>query len=201
MDKRYRVSYRESEEILIKICEVYDIDNSDIMLKFVAAVLGVIVPVMMFIYGNPGGGTTSGTLMFLIKYVVVFAVIFAAALIFNRTIWRKAVKASAYAAGQEFFAERMQKRKNPLNVKMEFYDDHFTNITPNKQKEYPYERITKLIETDTGFGIKFKTDTSKTFIPNGMMGFPKDTLEEADFDEFKQFLLEHCPKVKKIKKL
>lgn len=201
MEKKYRVSYTESEKILTTICEVYDIDNSDIMLKFVAAVLGVLVLIMMFIYGNPGGGTTSGIAMFLIKYIASFIAIFIAAMIFNRKIWRGAVKASALAGGQENFAERMKKRKNPLKVKMDFYDDHFTNITPNKQKEYPYELVTKLIETEDGFGIKYKTDASQTFVPNGMMGFPKNTLEDADFDEFKNFLLERCPNVKKIKKL
>ena len=45
----YRVKYEESVETLEVVCELYDVDNSDLTMKYGAAGLGIMVLVFMFI--------------------------------------------------------------------------------------------------------------------------------------------------------
>ena len=95
MANYYRVAYKESQNTLKQICELFRVDSSDITIKFVMTVMGPLVFYFMWEYGNPGGGTPGGMTFFVIKYIVVWALAFVAAVILNRTIWRKVLSTTA----------------------------------------------------------------------------------------------------------
>ena len=54
MAYNYRVVYKETVETLEAVCELYDVDNSELTMKVIALGAGILVLVMMFIYGDPG---------------------------------------------------------------------------------------------------------------------------------------------------
>ncbi len=198
MAYRYRVRYEETQKTLEPVCELFDVDNSEITMRFVAAGLGIFVLVFMFIYGDPGGGTLPGILFFLIKYVAAWAALAVAAIIINKTVWRKAVRATAVGDAEEISKYRREKDGKKITSQIDFYEDHFESVTKIKTREFDYGRAIKLLESERAFGIVIKTDKNI----RAVIGFPKEALIEGDLEELKNFLLEKCPNVKnKIKKL
>ena len=198
MAYNYRVKYEETKKTLEPICALFDVDNSEITMKFVAAALGAVVLVFMFIYGNPGGGTVQGILLFLIKFLAAWAALAVAAIIINKTVWRKAVLATAAGDAEELSKYRREKDGKNITSQIDFYEDRFESVTKIKTRAFEYGRVIKLLESEQAFGIVIKTDKNM----RAVIGFPKDALLEADIEEFKSFLLGRCPQVKnKIKKL
>ncbi len=198
MAYNYRVKYEETKKTLEPICALFDVDNSEITMKFVAAALGAVVLVFMFIYGNPGGGTVQGILFFLIKFLAAWAALAVAAIIINKTVWRKAVLATAAGDAEELSKYRREKDGKNITSQIDFYEDRFESVTKIKTRAFEYGRVIKLLESEQAFGIVIKTDKNI----RAVIGFPKDALLEADIEEFKSFLLGRCPQVKnKIKKL
>ena len=198
MAYNYRVKYEETKKTLEPICALFDVDNSEITMKFVAAALGAVVLVFMFIYGNPGGGTVQGILLFLIKFLAAWAALAVAAIIINKTVWRKAVLATAAGDAEELSKYRREKDGKNITSHIDFYEDRFESVTKIKTRAFEYGRVIKLLESEQAFGIVIKTDKNI----RAVIGFPKDALLEADIEEFKSFLLGRCPQVKnKIKKL
>ena len=101
MANYYRVAYKESKNTLKQICELFRVDSSDITIKFIVTVMGPLVFYFMCKYGNPGGGTPGGMTFFVIKYIVVWALAFVAAVILNRTIWRKVLSTTAVGDAED----------------------------------------------------------------------------------------------------
>lgn len=194
----YRVKYEETKETLEPVCELFDVDNSEITMKFVAAGLGVVVLVFMFIYGNPGGGTLPGILLFMIKFLAGWAALAIAAMIINKTVWRKAVRATAAGDAEEIYKFRREKDGKNITSQIDFYEDRFESVTKIKTRAFDYERAIKLLESERALGIVIKTEKNI----RAVIGFPKEALVEGDIEELKSFLLARCPNVKnKIKKL
>lgn len=202
MTYKYRVKYEETPEALEPVCELFDIDNSDITIKFVIGGLGVVVLVFMFIYGNPGGGTPAGLVAFFVKYLVSWAALGIAALIINRTVWRKAVRATAAGDAEEIYKFRKTKEGENTTSQIDFYEDYFESVTKIKIRTFEYVQVTRLLETERGLGLVVKKDKDVRGSVRVMIGFPKDALMDADIEELKSFLLEKCTGVKsKIKQL
>ena len=57
MANYYRVAYKESQNTLKQICELFRVDSSDITIKFVVTVMGPLVFYYMWKYGSHGGNT------------------------------------------------------------------------------------------------------------------------------------------------
>ena len=198
MAYKYRVKYKETIESLESVCEVFDADNSEITMKFVCAALGILVLVFMFIYGNPGGGTAAGLLFFFVKFLAAWALLSAAAMFINRTVWRKAVRATAAGDAEEMYRRRREKNGKNITSQIDFYEDHFESVTKIKTRTFEYERVIKLLETKRALGLVIKTDKNI----RAVIGFPKEALMDNDIEGLRGFLLEKCPKAKnKIKKL
>jgi len=198
---KYQVEYEETKKTLTSVCELFELDNSDLTLKFAAAVLGPVVLAFMIVYGNPGGGTPSGMAVFLMKYLAAFAAVFAALMVINRTLWGKAVRASAAGNAEQQFEKRQAVYGGAVTSRMDFYMDHFESITPSKTKSYSYERVVKFIETDSAFGLVLSSEQYRLGGPKNLFGFPKEALVDGDMEEFKRFLLNKCTNVKRgIKK-
>lgn len=202
MTYKYRVTYEETPKTLEPVCELFDIDNSDITIKFVIGCLGIVVLVFMFIYGNPGGGTVPGLVFFFVKYLAAWAALGLTALIINQTVWRKAVRATAVGDAEEIYKFRKTKEGKNMISQIDFYEDHFESVTKVKTRVFEYVQVTKLLETERGLGLVVKKDKDVRGSVRVMIGFPKDVLEDAAVEELKSFLLERCTGVKnKIKKL
>lgn len=202
MAYKYRVTYKETIKTLETVCELFDIDNSDITIKFVIGAAGIVVLVMMFIYGEPGGGTMPGLALFFLKYLAAWAALGITALIINRTAWRKAVQATAAGDAEEMYKLRKTKEGTNITGQIDFYEEHFESVTKVKTRAFEYAQVVKLLETERGFGLVVKKDKDVRGSVRVMIGFPKEALLEGDIEELKKFLLERCPGVKsKIKKL
>ncbi len=202
MAYNYRVVYKETVETLEAVCELYDVDNSELTMKVIALGAGILVLVMMFIYGDPGGGTVPGLLFFLVKYLIAWAALGALALLINRTVWRKAVQATAVGDAEEMYRYRKAKNGEAVVSQIDFYEDRFESVTKIKARAFEYGQVLRLLESERGFGLVIKRDKDTLGSPRAMIGFPKEALVDADMEELKGFLLERCPEVKgKVKKL
>lgn len=143
MANYYRVAYKESQNTLRQICELFQVDSSDITIKFVMTVLGPLVLYFMCSYGNPGGGTTGGMVLFLVKFIIIWILAFALAVVLNRTIWRKALNATATGQAEEQFERRCKLNGGPVSSEIRFTNDHFESITEKKTRSFSYEQVTK----------------------------------------------------------
>lgn len=198
MAYKYRVKYKESIETLEPVCELFDADNSEITMRFVCAALGILVLVFMFIYGHPGGGTLSGLLFFFVKFFAAWAALSIAAMIINRTVWRRAVRATAAGDAELMYRHRKEKNGKNITSQLDFYEDRFDSVTKIKTRAFEYDQVIKFLESDRAFGIVIKTERNI----RAVIGFPKEALIDADIEDLKGFLLERCPKAKnKIKRL
>lgn len=202
MAYNYRVVYKETEEALETVCELYDADNSELTMKVIAAGAGILVLALTFFYGDPGGGTLPGLLFFLVKYLISWAALTAAAMFLNRTVWRKAVRATAAGDAQEMYRYRKAKNGEAVVSQIDFYEDRFESVTKLKKRAFEYDQVLRLLETERGFGLVIKRDKDTMGSPRAMIGFPKEALVDADMGELKEFLMKRCQRVGgKIKKL
>lgn len=197
MTGRYCVKYKESQDTLKKICELFRLDESDITLKFVVLFLGVLVFYFMQQYSNPGGGTTNGMIIFVVKYLVCWIAAFFVAILFNRTIWRKALDATATGDAEDQFMKRFKMNGGTVNTELDFYEDHFDSVMEKKTRSFQYSQVVKLLESKEAFAVVVKTDPDGIGSPRAMCGFPKESLEQGDIEELKAFLLERCTKMKR----
>lgn len=198
MAYNYRVKYEETIDTLEPVCELFDVDNSEITMRFVTAVLGIIVLIFMFIYGNPGGGTPAGMVFFFMKFLAAWAVLAIAAMIVNKTVWRKAVRATAAGDAEEMYRRRREKSGKNITSQIDFYEDRFESVTKRKTRAFEYGQVIKLVESDRALGLVIKTEKNI----RAVIGFPKEALMNGDVEGLKSFLLGRCPKAKnKIKKL
>jgi len=202
MAYHYRVVYKETEETLEAVCELYDADNSELTMKVVAVGAGILVLALNFFYGDPGGGTLPGLLFFLVKYLISWAVLTAAAMFLNRTVWRKAVRATAAGDAQEMYRYRKAKNGEAVVSQIDFYEDRFESVTKIKKRAFEYGQVLRLLETERGFGLVIRKDKDTMGSPRALIGFPKEALVEGDMEELKEFLLKRCQGAGgKIKKL
>lgn len=198
MAYKYRVKYEETIETLESVCELFDADNSEITMRFVCGAIGIIVLVFLFVYGNPGGGTMPGLIIFFVKYLAAWAALSIAAMIINRTLWRKAVRVTAAGDAEEMYKRRREKDGKNIFSQIDFYEDRFESVTKRKKRAFEYERVIKLLESERALGVVIKTDRNI----RAVIGFPKEALIGADIEGLKSFLFERCPKAKnKVKKL
>ena len=202
MANYYRVAYKESKNTLKQICELFRVDSSDITIKFIVTVMGPLVFYFMCKYGNPGGGTPGGMTFFVIKFIVVWALAFVAAVILNRTIWRKVLSTTAVGDAEDQFDRRCRLNGGPVSSEIHFFDDHFDSVTAKKTRSFSYQDVTKILETKEAFGVVVKADPETVGSARVMIGFPKTALEGNNTDELAEFLLERCRnmKRKKVKK-
>lgn len=202
MKYKYRVSYEETRDALEEICGLYNADSSDITMKVVCVIVGVILLAFNCIYGNPGGGTTEGFLLFLVKFLVIWALLSFVAILINHTLWRKVVDTTSVGDAESSYYRRKAKNNGVLKSQIEFYDNCFRSITEIKKRDFSYDNVVKLVETKKAFGIVIRQRLDELGTRSAVIGFPKSALEDADIEELKAYLLEKCPKVKKkVKKL
>ena len=183
MANYYRVAYKESQNTLKQICELFRVDSSDITIKFVMTVMGPLVFYFMWEYGNPGGGTPGGMTFFVIKYIVVWALAFVAAVILNRTIWRKVLSTTAVGDAEDQFDRRCRLNGGPVSSEIHFFDDHFDSVTAKKTRSFSYKDVTKILETKEAFGVVVKADPETVGSARAMIGFPKTALEGKKSEE------------------
>ena len=159
MANYYRVAYKESKNTLKQICELFRVDSSDITIKFIVTVMGPLVFYFMCKYGNPGGGTPGGMTFFVIKYIVVWALAFVAAVILNRTIWRKVLSTTAVGDAEEQFDRRCRLNGGTVSSEFHFFEDHFDRVTAKKTIPWSYKDVTKDLEKKEEFGIVVEAAT------------------------------------------
>ena len=145
---------------------------------------------------------TRGMTFFVIKYIVVWALAFVAAVILNRTIWRKVLSTTAVGDAEDQFDRRCRLNGGPVSSEIHFFDDHFDSVTAKKTRSFSYQDVTKILETKEAFGVVVKADPETVGSARAMIGFPKTALEGNNTDELAEFLLERCRnmKRKKVKK-
>lgn len=191
MESRFLVRYEETKKTLIAFCEIFHQEKCEMSTLVTVGVVGPIVLVMMFIYGNPGGGTVSGIAFFLLKFICVWAAAFFAGDILARTFLRSMMMTTAIGDGEELYKRRVRPRKEPLVVDVVFYDDHVVNDTGTQQKSFLYADVTKLLESDKALGVLVDQGLG----PKSFFGIPKDGVVDGDIDSLKEFLAGKCTRV------
>ena len=136
---------------------------------------------------------------FVIKYIVVWALAFVAAVILNRTIWRKVLSTTAVGDAEDQFDRRCRLNGGPVSSEIHFFDDHFDSVTAKKTRSFSYKDVTKILETKEAFGVVVKADPETVGSARAMIGFPKTALEGNNTDELAEFLLERCRNMKRKK--
>lgn len=192
---RFEIKYKETQDVLEKICMTYNADKVSINCRMFALIVVPFIVGLMFVYGNPGGGTTSGIVFFLIKALVSWvAVVFAGGII-GKTFGKKIAELSSAGDGEEMFEKRTKRRKGEvLEVCVRFGENSFKNITKTLTKEYLYVNVTRLIETDDAMAlVVLRPETGE----KGLYGFPKDSFTIGDADDLRAFLEEKCKGAKK----
>ena len=131
MANYYRVAYKESQNTLKQICELFRVDSSDITIKFVVTVMGPLVFYYMWKYGSHGGMT-----FFIIKFIAGWALAFVVAILVNRTIWRKVLATTAVGDAKDQFDRRCKLNGGPVSSEIHFLDDHFDSVTAKKTRSH-----------------------------------------------------------------
>ena len=194
MDYKFEVKYKETQDVLTKICKVYELDKTFINFRLFAMIAVPFVAGLMLAYGNPTGGTTSGTIRFLAMVIVAWVIAYFASGILAKTLGKKTADLSASGDGEEMFQRRSKQRKGEaFNVRMCFGEDSFDNITKNLTKTYYYRDVTRLLESDDAMAIVVRQPSGE----KGLYGFPKEALVEGEVEVLKSFLTEKCKGAKK----
>lgn len=198
MAGRYCVKYKESQNTLQKICKLFRMDESDITLKFVVFFLGILIFYFVMKFGNPGNDMTK----FVVRYIIWWIAAFAVGITLNRTIWRKALDATAIGDAEDQFLRRNKLNGGTVSTELDFYDDHFDSVMEMKTRSFQYANVVKLLESEDAFAVVVKTEPDSKGSPRAMCGFPKDALEQGSINELRAFLLERCTNMrrKKVKK-
>ncbi len=115
MANYYRVAYKESKNTLKQICELFRVDSSDITIKFIVTVMGPLVFYFMCKWKPGRRYAGRNELFFVIKYIVVWALAFVAAVILNRTIWRKVLSTTAVGDAEDQFDRRCRLNGGPVS--------------------------------------------------------------------------------------
>ncbi|MGN1166718.1 MAG: hypothetical protein ACI4S2_09880 [Lachnospiraceae bacterium] len=194
-DIRFEAQYKETKEVLTKVCTLYHSDKADINFRMVAFIFVPFVVLVMYINGSFAGGTTSELVVFFVKAIVAWVASFFVAKICSRTLGKKYAELSGRGDAEELFNRRISLRKGELlDVYMCFGEESFQNITKTLTKTYRYANVTRLIENDDSMAIVvLNPETGE----KGLHGFPKDTLTNGDADTLRTFLEERCPGAKK----
>lgn len=198
MARHYCVKYKETQNTLKKICELFRVDESDITIKFAVILLGILVFVLFPKQGLEG----TKMLLFILKFVVGWIVVFFCAILFNRTIWRKALDATAVGDAEDQYRKRYKMNGGTVYTELDFYEDHFDSVMEKKTRSFQYTQVVKLLESEEAFAVVIKVEPDGVGSPRSMCGFPKDALEQGNIEDLKAFLLERCTnmKRKKVKK-
>lgn len=194
METKFEIKYKETQEVLTKICGVYDMDKTYINIRLFLMILVPFVAALMMVYGNPGGGTPSGLAVFLLKVLVVWIAVYFLSGILAKTIGKKVANLSAAGDGEEMYNRRKKMRKGAdFTVRMCFEEECFRNITKTLEKTYYYKDVTRLLETDDAMAIVVRQPSGE----KGLYGFPKDAFVEGDADALRSFLEAKCQGAKK----
>ena len=151
----------------------------------------------MWKYGSHGGNTPGGTTFFIIKFIACWALAFVAAILVNRTIWRKILATTAVGDAEDQFDRRCKLNGGPVSSEIHFFDDHFDSVTAKKTRSFSYEDVTKILETKEAFGVVVKADPETMGSARAMIGFPKTALEGNNTEELAEFLLARCRNMKR----
>ena len=83
----------------------------------------------------------------IIKFIACWALAFVAAILVNRTIWRKILATTAVGDAEDQFDRRCKLNRGPVSSEIHFFDDHFDSVTAKKTRSFSYEDVTKILET------------------------------------------------------
>ena len=192
---KFEIKYKETQDVLEKICMTYNADKVSINCRMFAVIAVPFITGLMIAYGNPGGGTSKGMVIFLLKALVIWVAAYFGGGIFGRTFGKKIAELTSAGDGEEMFEARTKRRKGEiLAVCVRFGEDSFDNITKTLTKTYRYANVTRLIETDDAMALVVLQPSTGE---KGLYGFPKDSFTKGDAESLKTFLEEKCKGAKK----
>lgn len=193
MKAQYTMNYIETKEVLEDTLKLYGVSRLSKNYRIIVSFAGVFVIGMYIYYGKPFGGNPTENVLLVMKMLLLWLAAYAAGEAFSRTIGKWLELTSAIGDAEQLYELKMNKNGKPLKVRVEFFEDHFTNHASNKSQEYRYADAIKLIESRDTIGIAVHLDDGK----KPFFGFPKAGIEDADIEELKHFLEVKCPGVKR----
>lgn len=195
MTVKYKVKYKETMEFLTAYCKLYNLDRQRYTSTIVVAILGPLALWICYRGGFVGGGTMQETLLFYVKFIVAWAAAFGLGIVITKLIGKPMALNASLGDAEQVYKVKMKNRKDmgPLEVTVEFLEEGFVIVSPGKRENHAYADVVRLIESPEAMGIV-------AYIKKGGKGlfcFPQKGLVDADPEDFRKFLLEHCPNVKK----
>lgn len=197
MPPKFKAKYEETKQVLVDLCEIFHQDKCEMSVIIAVVLGGIALLVIELLYADPGGGSATGLLWFLVKYMCKWAIVFFIADIVARIFFRRLMNSMAVGDAEELYRIRIRKRDKPLVVKVEFYEDRIVNDTGTKQAIFMYSKVKKIMESDKAIGFLAKNGPG----PKDFFGVPKSAIADGELEELKAYLVERCDQVKKIKKI
>ncbi|MGF0034216.1 YcxB family protein [Bariatricus sp. SGI.154] len=192
MKAQYTMNYIETKEVLADTLKLYGVSRLSKNYRIIVSFAGVFAIGMYIYYGKPFGGNPTENILIVMKMLLLWLAAYVVGEVFARTAGKWLELTSATGDAEQLYKLKMNKNGKPLKVRVEFFEDHFTNYASNKSQEYRYADAIKLIESKDTIGIVVHLDDGK----KPFFGFPKAGLENADIEEFKRFLEDKCPGAK-----
>lgn len=192
---RFKLKYTEDKKELIAFCEIFHQQKGEMNVLITIGIIGAALLFIFLFYSDPGNGTTKGLLLFLVKYISLWICAFFVGDIFARTLMRSMMMTKAVGDGEELYRVRVKRRKEPLVVTVEFFDEKIVNDTGTQQAIYLYSKVRKIMESEKAIGFLVANGPG----PKNYFAVPKYVMKEREVEELKTFLLEKCENVKKIK--
>ncbi|SFQ13749.1 hypothetical protein SAMN02910358_00817 [Lachnospiraceae bacterium XBB1006] len=189
----YEANYDETMETLTQTCELYRLDSKRYTYPIAWACICFFVT---FSLAKTLDLKTLSISTYLL-YIGGWLLSLCALHIFRYTIGRHLAKTTAIGDADLAYNERIKGRKTPLHIHIQFYEDTFCSRTQSQEVSYPYSRVLHIMESKDALGLVIRSEAG----PKGIYSFPKDSVNDGQYDALKNYLVSVCPKIKKIKKL
>lgn len=192
MVSNFQIKYSETEDVLMDICRLNSVSKVMVNHRLTVGVVGfaaalVLLKVSDFFVGN--------TPMRVLLYIGYWVLAFAIGEILGRTLGMSFAATSGEGEGRQVYKQRIQKWGQPLEIKVEFYDDYFTTWAKGLQKrKVPYADVLEMIESKETYAIIARSDDSPQ---KKLYAFPKSGLQNISEEKFKEFVDAKCVNSKK----
>lgn len=193
MKAEYQFEYKETKDVITQSLQVHGLTKVSMNFRVSVATIGILVLAFILYYSNVLKGSAGSIFLFSIKFIIGWALAFVIGEILARTLGRNITLGNAIREGEISYEKRTKNTKEPVSVKMEFYDDSWVSTVNGNEKRIIYGNVDKIVESEEILGLVARGEDGR----RRLFGFPKAGLVNADIEEFKKFLLQRCQGVKK----
>ena len=193
MKGKYQFKYVETQEVLTEYMKVNGLLKIPKTYRMVVTTGGLFVLTIMLLNTDVLKRNIGEIFLFALKFLVIWALVFAAAQIVGKTIGKKMEFLAATGDAETIYEKRMQKWKKPAEVKIDFYEECWISHVHGNSQTLHYRNVARIIESEEVIAMIVNSEEGG----QRFFAILKNGILDADIEEFKQYLLEKCHGVKK----